>query len=774
MVHFGTKLQANKISKWATHYVDYAGLKRVIKEIAETIEELRKRSFPLSRVTDAYNSDDIDLTESKGVVRSKSTDDRNLVAETVDESLPLLKFDSDYGSSAKTRSFSLYPPENKTKVTARATSASMASQNADGTDEGSFTDDMQFQKFLDTAFIENNPDKVFEEKIIEEVEKVQKFYTDKLAEFRDRIQLLRTAIVKMSKRNLKVDVDDDENLGVLSRELLSADSAKRAFQDVYRDLSYLHNYSILNYTAFIKILKKHDKMTGLKTKTQMIKRIHQYNSGFVNAPELLNLIQTTERTVAKAFFSNNLTLARSDLLMKHKPVNDWQLLHLGMRIGMTLLLAVWVLWDVAMDAWMKPDEPQLPEEITRIFRGFGYFALLFWLWTACVYCWNMERVNYIYLFEFDPRYIMHVEELLDRATTTSIVYLQHVLIYVKASRDEIPCLDPVTARFIPLTLVTYFISLVIFPLDQTVPFLEVLRRIILSPFFEVTFYSSFVADVLTSMAKPLVDIGFAWCFFLTGDWHRLYFDHKSMGRDDTCMHSFFFNRIITPLIISLPLLFRFIQNLRRYHDTGNRTPHLLNATKYALAHSLVLLGAVHPRYSSASDTLDPVKFLWVASFAVSTFYTYFWDVYFDWGLGDRSVGFLRRQRMYPDKRLYYGAMVLDLFLRFAWSLTLIPQLGVLLGTLGSSYMPMMLGWLELCRRAMWSVLRVEYEHLSNTQGYRRVDYVPLHFETSIHSKSAGDEKARSKFQVFFELFLFAVVVFAVALYAFISDDPSKN
>jgi len=75
---------------------------------------------------------------------------------------------------------------------------------------------------------------------------------------------------------------------------------------------------------------------------------------------------------------------------------------------------------------------------------------------------------------------------------------------------------------------------------------------------------------------------------------------------------------------------------------------------------------------------------------------------------------------------------------------------------------------------MWSVLRVEYEHLSNTQGYRRVDYVPLHFETSIHSKSAGDEKARSKFQVFFELFLFAVVVFAVALYAFISDDPSKN
>jgi SPX domain protein involved in polyphosphate accumulation len=34
---------------------------------------------------------------------------------------------------------------------------------------------------------------------------------------------------------------------------------QRAMSDIYRDLTLLRNFAILNYTGCVKILKKHDK-----------------------------------------------------------------------------------------------------------------------------------------------------------------------------------------------------------------------------------------------------------------------------------------------------------------------------------------------------------------------------------------------------------------------------------------------------------------------------------------------------------------------------------
>lgn len=37
--------------------------------------------------------------------------------------------------------------------------------------------------------------------------------------------------------------------------------------------------------------------------------------------------------------------------------------------------------------------------------------------------------------------------------------------------------------------------------------------------------------------------------------------------------------------------------------------------------------------------------------------------------------------------------------------------------------------LELFRRTIWGFFRLEHEHRQNTQGFRRVNVVPLHFNT---------------------------------------------
>ena len=77
---------------------------------------------------------------------------------------------------------------------------------------------------------------------------------------------------------------------------------------------------------------------------------------------------------------------------------------------------------------------------------------------------------------------------------------------------------------------------------------------------------------------------------------------------------------------------------------------------------------------------------------------------------------------------YYCAIVFDLFLRFFWSYTLIPQrdqqdfsdIGVIISPISAIA--------EILRRTMWSVLRLENEHLNNTAGYRDVLHIPLHFD----------------------------------------------
>jgi hypothetical protein len=119
---------------------------------------------------------------------------------------------------------------------------------------------------------------------------------------------------------------------------------------------------------------------------------------------------------------------------------------------------------------------------------------------------------------------------------------------------------------------------------------------------------------------------------------------------------------------------------------------------------------------------------WFGLFVVSSLYSYFWDVYMDWGLGRPKFGFLGSRLMYPNKSNYYAAMVTDLFLRFMWVLTLIPpQSGASFEI--PNYLTLVTMAIELFRRTIWGFLRVEHEHRHNTAGFRRVDFVPLHFST---------------------------------------------
>lgn len=74
------------------------------------------------------------------------------------------------------------------------------------------------------------------------------------------------------------------------------------------------------------------------------------------------------------------------------------------------------------------------------------------------------------------------------------------------------------------------------------------------------------------------------------------------------------------------------------------------------------------------------------------------------------------------------AIVADLFLRFAWTLSLIPPQSSRMLPL---YLQPFTMVAELFRRTFWSFFRLENEHLRNTQGFRRVDFIPLHYDHGV-------------------------------------------
>lgn len=194
--------------------------------------------------------------------------------------------------------------------------------------------------------------------------------------------------------------------------------------------------------------------------------------------------------------------------------------------------------------------------------------------------------------------------------------------------------------------------------------------------------------------------------------------------------SFFLKVVVTPFIVFIPLWWRFIQCLVRSHATGQRWPHLPNALKYGLQMTVTVFGSLHPLYTTYTDSLV-FQCFWVSLFLFSTAFSSYWDIMQDWGLGKAQYAFLNDRQMYP-RRFYYIAIVIDVCLRFLWIYTLVPPDSVnAIGRLfayAANWLSPFAMVLEMGRRTMWGIFRLENEHLRNTEGYRKHNFVPLHFD----------------------------------------------
>ena len=144
----------------------------------------------------------------------------------------------------------------------------------------------------------------------------------------------------------------------------------------------------------------------------------------------------------------------------------------------------------------------------------------------------------------------------------------------------------------------------------------------------------------------------------------------------------------------------------------------------------------------------------------------------DWGLGRPNFGFLGPRLMFPKQIYYYGVIIADLFLRFMWVLTLLPpQSGAKFEI--PAYLTAVTMSVELLRRTLWGFLRLEHEHRHNTQGYRRVDFVPLHFTTGHDHKYKKEEEHVGR-RVLFEVLIVTLAVVGVSVTSVIAAQGAAR
>eukprot|EP00186_Timspurckia_oligopyrenoides_P003845 CAMPEP_0182445706 /NCGR_PEP_ID=MMETSP1172-20130603/3741_1 /TAXON_ID=708627 /ORGANISM="Timspurckia oligopyrenoides, Strain CCMP3278" /LENGTH=554 /DNA_ID=CAMNT_0024641521 /DNA_START=255 /DNA_END=1919 /DNA_ORIENTATION=+ len=470
----------------------------------------------------------------------------------------------------------------------------------------------------------------------------------------------------------------------------------------------------------------------------------------IHTESIQEIITKTEQWYAQCFHTqthHNTRFARA-LLLSKQPVkralsSSNAVLRDGIRIGVILVLFLWLLWDIFVDNYTLSSPFVLVSETGafRLYRGLGCFLLVDWNWIVCCFIWDKYRVNFTFLL-YSPS--IKVSQKLRDTSNNTIVYLISVILYYKVLLGGVLS-NTLRPGFFPTLALSFSILRAVFPWSNThLWFYNSMFFSFLSflPFFPVTFLVSFFTDWMSSLVRPISDLLCGFCYV----YHFISNPHSSdIDLTDECFNINTFQHIILPIISILPLFLRFIQSLKQYISTKSKFPSLLNALKYAVSMITVLFGIFH---SFASSNQSMFRVLWLSMFTFNSLFSYCWDILVDWKLCNMKYSFLRERLMYPSDTFYYASIAFNLIGRFIWLLTLIPLQQSdgnqdifpwdINGWKKVVISPTFLMICEIIRRSIWSLLRVENEHQVNDYGFRLFDYVPMRFE-SIEESNSGVE-----------------------------------
>lgn len=544
-----------------------------------------------------------------------------------------------------------------------------------------------------------------------ELKKINTFYSEKLAEATRKFAALqselKTAALADAKVHKSVFRSSEARPSLPARKV---QELKLAFSEFYLSLILLQNYQTLNFTGFRKILKKHDKLlsvdTGARWRQENVETSHIYTNKDID-----RLITETEGTVTQELEGGDRQKAMKRLRVP--PLGEQRSPWITFKVGLFSGSFIVLFLAVVLSAIFHSGGSDNLKTAFKLYRGPLLIIEFLFLMGINVYGWRSSGVNHVLIFELDPRNHLSEQHLMELAAIFGVVWTLSVLSFLYSESLSIP------PYVNPLSLIIIMVVFLVNPVrtfryEARLWTMKVLGRIIAAPFFHVGFADFWLADQLNSLVGACLDFHFLICFYINnGNW----FEAEVLNTAECGP-----NAVISKAIVNcLPAWFRFAQCLRRYRDSKEAFPHLVNAGKYSTTFLVVLFNTLRSLNSDESNRhKNPFFYLWLLASILSSCYSYTWDIKMDWGLFDNSAGenkYLREEIVYSSTGYYYFAILEDLILRFSWLISFV--LAEILD-FNSEYVQSFFLPLEVFRRFVWNFFRLENEHLNNCGKFRAV------------------------------------------------------
>lgn len=190
---------------------------------------------------------------------------------------------------------------------------------------------------------------------------------------------------------------------------------KAAVVEYYRGLELLKSYCTHNREGFRKITKKFDKATGLRTSKKYM--TEQVNKSYFGSSDVLDsMIGSTEDLYARYFEKGSRKHAIERLRTREKSKLHYSsIFRSGIALGLAGFAGVSAL-VMAVRQMQDEDDMEKKHEIEyllQIWGGFFLPILFMHLFVLNCRAWAKNKINYVFIFEFDTRHNLDYRELLE-------------------------------------------------------------------------------------------------------------------------------------------------------------------------------------------------------------------------------------------------------------------------------------------------------------------------------------------------------------------------
>uniref|UniRef100_A0A0E0HR97 Uncharacterized protein n=1 Tax=Oryza nivara TaxID=4536 RepID=A0A0E0HR97_ORYNI len=504
-----------------------------------------------------------------------------------------------------------------------------------------------------------------------------------------------------------------DKLSINKRKVHQAEKMIRgALIELYKGLGYLKTYRSLNMMAFVKILKKFDKVTAKEAQSIYLKVVE--SSYFNVSDKVIRLMDDVDELFVRHFAEGDKRKAMKYLKPNQREESHTTTFFIGLFTGgfAALFIGYCIMAHIAGMYTQQSNKVYMATSYP-VLSMFSLFFLHLFLYGCNIFMWRKTRINYTFIFEFTPTKELKYRDVFLICTTSMTIVIgvmfAHLTLIVKGYSS---C----AVQAIPGALLLVFLLILVCPFNILYRscryhFLTVIRNIILTPFYKVVMVDFFMADQLCSQVPLLRSLEYLACYYITSSYKT-----QDYGYCTRVKHF----RDLAYAVSFLPYYWRAMQCARRWFDEGDIN-HIVNLGKYVSA-----MLAAGTKVAYENDNSAGWLSLVVIVSSLATIYQLYWDFVKDWGLlqFNSKNPWLRNDLILKQKYIYFLSMGLNLILRLAWLQTVIhPNIG----SLDSRVTLFILAALEVIRRGHWNFYRLENEHLNNAGKFRAVKVVPLPF-----------------------------------------------